>query len=179
MHTSWRPQTGRAAIGPLLAVALLMAACSGGDGEDNDAQPRDADVSEAAPGNAALPEEAAPPATPTPAPTATPAPPDPDSGETAYLFDPDEVRTYDITVSEENLAFLDADPAAEEYVEASLTFEGHGPREVGLRYKGSIGAWINCLEGTQGINLLGGEGGPGTSPRCRTRRARRCARSCP
>ncbi len=68
-------------------------------------------------------------------------------GDSDYLFDQELLHTFEIEISEENLAFLDADPAAEEYVEASLTFEGETLPEVGLRYKGSIGAFVGCTAG--------------------------------
>ena len=42
--------------------------------------------------------------------------------------------------------FLDSDPTAEEYVPATMTFEGE-TIEVGLRYKGSIGAFVGCVDG--------------------------------
>jgi len=50
-------------------------------------------------------------------------------------------------MTEEALAFLDADPGAEEYVEGVLSFEGEVVGTVGVRYKGSIGAFVNCLDG--------------------------------
>ncbi|MEM7140941.1 MAG: CotH kinase family protein [Actinomycetota bacterium] len=65
----------------------------------------------------------------------------------SFLFDQDQLHTFEIDLSEENLAILDADPSAEEYVEGEVTFAGE-TRTVGVRYKGSVGAWVNCLEGT-------------------------------
>lgn len=61
------------------------------------------------------------------------------------IFDQDRLHTFELTLSEEALAELDADPAAEEYVEGALTFEGTTVEPVGIRYKGSIGAWVGCL----------------------------------
>ncbi len=63
-----------------------------------------------------------------------------------YLFSQDELHTFELDLSEDDLAFLDADPAAEEYVEGTLTFEGE-TIPVGIRYKGSIGAFARCLDG--------------------------------
>ncbi len=63
-----------------------------------------------------------------------------------YLFAQDKLHTFELELSEEDLAFLDADPAAEEYVEGTLTFEGE-TIPVGIRYKGSIGAFVGCLDG--------------------------------
>lgn len=64
-----------------------------------------------------------------------------------YLFDQDQLHTYELTISDENLAFLDSDPAAEEYVEGSLTFEGETLDAVGIRYKGSVGSFLACTDG--------------------------------
>jgi spore coat protein CotH len=42
---------------------------------------------------------------------------------------------------------LDADPTAEEYVEGTLTFEGEEIGPIGVRYKGSVGAFLFCTDG--------------------------------
>jgi len=65
----------------------------------------------------------------------------------AFLFDSSVVRTYEVIVDEVDLAFLDNDPGAEEYVPAKLKFEGKEYPGVGLRYKGSVGAFSRCTEG--------------------------------
>lgn len=41
-----------------------------------------------------------------------------------YIFNQDELHTFELIIPEDNLAIIDADPAAEEYVEAMLVFEG-------------------------------------------------------
>ncbi|MFT7474437.1 MAG: spore coat protein CotH, partial [Verrucomicrobiales bacterium] len=64
-----------------------------------------------------------------------------------YLFDQNELRTFELIVSEDDLATLDADPAAEEYVDGTLLFEGQELSGVGVRYKGSVGAFVGCLDG--------------------------------
>ncbi len=64
-----------------------------------------------------------------------------------YLFDQDQLYTYELLIPEENLEFIDADPAAEEYVEGSLVFQGDTLTPVGIRYKGSIGAFVGCVSG--------------------------------
>jgi hypothetical protein len=66
--------------------------------------------------------------------------------DSAYLFDQASLRTFELTLTEEDLAFLDGDPVAEEYVPATLTFDGRS-LAVGLRYKGSVGAFVGCLDG--------------------------------
>ena len=53
---------------------------------------------------------------------------------TDELFDPASLHTFEFTVAESDLQFLDSDPTAEEYVPATMTFEGE-TIEVGLRYK--------------------------------------------
>ncbi len=72
------------------------------------------------------------------------------SDEAAYLFSPDVVRTYELRLSNQNLAFLDADPAKEEYVEGELVFEDQTIGPVGIRYKGSAGAFSGCTGGNMG-----------------------------
>ena len=64
-----------------------------------------------------------------------------------YIFDQDKLHTLDLEIPEDNLEFLDADPTAEEYVEGKLTFEGETISPVGVRYKGSVGAFIGCVGG--------------------------------
>ena len=63
--------------------------------------------------------------------------------EASYLFDPNQLRTYNIVVAPGDLAVLDQNPMAEMYVAAGLEFEGksYGPYKV--RYKGSAGAWLS------------------------------------
>jgi hypothetical protein len=64
----------------------------------------------------------------------------------AYLFDPEQLRTFELRLDEEDLAFLDADPKAEQYVPGELLFEGERI-QVGIRYKGSTGSFFGCLAG--------------------------------
>lgn len=79
------------------------------------------------------------------------APPEPErrylSGDSEYLFDQDTLHTFEINVSEALLATLNEDPAAEEYAEGSLTFEGETIAPIGVRYKGSVGAFVGCTDG--------------------------------
>lgn len=64
-----------------------------------------------------------------------------------YIFDQDKLPTFEINLPIAHLQKIDNDPAAEEYVEGSLTFEGETISPVGVRYKGSVGAFVNCLSG--------------------------------
>lgn len=70
--------------------------------------------------------------------------------DAAFVYDGREVRTYELRLSAENLALLDADPRAEQYVEGELLFEGRSYGAVGIRYKGSVGAFRGCTERPDG-----------------------------
>ena len=72
-----------------------------------------------------------------------------------YIFDQEKLHTFELNLPESALAQIDADPAAEEYVEGSLTFDGETISPVGIRYKGSIGAFVNCLSGNNWANPSG------------------------
>ena len=67
-------------------------------------------------------------------------------GDSDYLFNQEKLHTFELTLSDQNLAYLDSAPALEEYVPGTLTFEGE-TLPVGIRYKGSVGAWVGCLSG--------------------------------
>jgi spore coat protein CotH len=66
--------------------------------------------------------------------------------EAAFLFDHGVLREFDILIDEADLASIDADPVAEEYVPATLVFDGVEYPDVAVRYKGSVGAWVLCVE---------------------------------
>ena len=72
-----------------------------------------------------------------------------------YIFDQSKLPTFELDIPMDNLAQLNADPAAEEYVTASLTFEDETIGPVGVRYKGSIGAYVGCLSGDTWWNPSG------------------------
>lgn len=63
----------------------------------------------------------------------------------ADIFDQKMLRTFELKLAEKDLASIDADPTAEKYVPGSLVFDGKEYAQVGIRYKGSIGAWIFCV----------------------------------
>lgn len=69
------------------------------------------------------------------------------TGDSDYIFDQDKLLTFELKIPQSALATLDQDPAAEEYVEGSLIFEGDTISPVGVRYKGSVGAFVGCLSG--------------------------------
>ncbi len=78
-----------------------------------------------------------------------------EEGDADYIFDQEALHTFELSLSEDDLAFLDADPTAEEYVEGSLSFEDETVAKVGIRYKGSIGAFVNCLTGANPLQPSG------------------------
>lgn len=72
-----------------------------------------------------------------------------------YIFDQEKLHTFEIKLPQSALNKIDGDPAAEEYVEGSLIFEGDTISPVGIRYKGSIGAFVGCLSGNDWANPSG------------------------
>lgn len=81
-----------------------------------------------------------------------------DTGETdaaGYLFDPAQVRTYEVVLDPADWAALQDDPAAEVYVPGQLLFEGQVIDGVSLRYKGSYGSLFWCVD-RDGERIPGG-----------------------
>lgn len=76
------------------------------------------------------------------------------SDEIAFIYDQDALRSFELVLTPENMAKLDSDPVAEEYVPGTLIYDGVEYPNVGVRYKGSAGAWINCVEGSTPGNLF-------------------------
>jgi len=72
-----------------------------------------------------------------------------------FIFDQEEVHTYELLISEANIETLNSDPAAEEYVTGALVFNGDTLSPVGIRYKGSIGAFVGCLSSPDWTNPSG------------------------
>jgi len=62
-----------------------------------------------------------------------------------YIFDQENLRTYHLKISGEKLAEINANPSEEKYIDGMLIFEGDTISPVGIRYKGSIGAFRDCL----------------------------------
>ena len=62
-----------------------------------------------------------------------------------YIYNQEKVKTYELIIKKDDLAKINANPVGEEYVEAALIFEGDTISPVGVRYKGSIGAYAGCL----------------------------------
>lgn len=72
-----------------------------------------------------------------------------------YIYNQDKVRTFELIIKNDDLAKLNFDPTKEEYVEAALIFEGDTISPVGVRYKGSIGAYAGCLSNPDWANPSG------------------------
>lgn len=126
----------------LVVIGLFAAGCSGG---------RDHTASgDSGPGNTAglAPAAASPEST-------APAAPRWTTGDTDELFDPSVLHTFEINLPAENLAELDANPGAEEYVEGGLTFDGETIEPIGVRYKGSVGGFIGCTDGDNPFDKAG------------------------
>ena len=68
-----------------------------------------------------------------------------DNHSSDYIYDQNKLHRFDLYLSDENLEKINSAPAAENYVEGSLVFENKVISNVGIRYKGSIGAWVGCL----------------------------------
>ncbi len=64
-----------------------------------------------------------------------------------YIFDQSKLHTFELKIPGSALNELDKDPSAEKYVAGMLIFEGDTLSPIGVRYKGSIGAWVGCLSG--------------------------------
>ena len=62
-----------------------------------------------------------------------------------YIYNQEKVKTYELIIKKDDLAKINANPVGEEYVEAALIFEGDTISPVGVRYKGSLGAYAGCL----------------------------------
>ena len=72
-----------------------------------------------------------------------------------YIFDQKELRTYDLILPKSSLEEIDSDPVAEKYVEGMLVFENDTISPVGIRYKGSVGAFVGCTSGPDFANPSG------------------------
>ncbi len=64
-----------------------------------------------------------------------------------FIFNQDSLFTYEIIIPEAALMQLDGNPTAEKYVEASFRFNDETIGPIGVRYKGSVGAFQGCVSG--------------------------------
>ena len=72
-----------------------------------------------------------------------------------YIYDQNKLHRFDLYLTSDNLNEINNDPAAENYVQGYLVFEGKVLKNVGIRYKGSIGAWVGCLSNEDWTNPSG------------------------
>jgi spore coat protein CotH len=78
------------------------------------------------------------------------------------VFDPGELRSYNLILAASDLAQLDQNPAAEAYVPGMLEQGGQQYGPVGIRYKGSVGAFQPpCSAGN-----FGGQAGGAKTGKC-------------
>src|SRR5688572_14961924 len=106
-----------------IAVALLAVACgSSGELTGSDGGPGPADAGADRPDGA----PAAPGA--------------------AYLFDDGALRTYELVIAAEDWDWLNANALLEQYVPATLRFEGTEVGPIGVRYKGGYGTLTLCVD---------------------------------
>jgi hypothetical protein len=63
--------------------------------------------------------------------------------EAQYVFDQSVVRSYNLVIAQADLDAINANPAAEQSVSAIVEHEGQRIGPVGVRYKGSIGAFLS------------------------------------
>ena len=78
-----------------------------------------------------------------------------DSHSSDYIYDQDKLHKFEIFIDSDDLEEINNDPALEKYVNAHLVFENKVVKDVGIRYKGSIGAWVGCLSNNDWTNPSG------------------------
>lgn len=136
----------RSRIGAVAIVCLLLSAACSSSGVGETATTSGANSNPASTDSVAA-EAIETDALPDDEPTGEPLSYETESAD--VLFDQTVVHTFEIELPEAALAELDADPAAEEYVEGSLLFNGERLDAIGVRYKGSVGAFLGCTAGPQ------------------------------
>ena len=71
------------------------------------------------------------------------------------LFNQNNFPVFEINLPENALAYINSNPTAEEYVEGSLNYNGETISPIGIRYKGSVGAFVNGVSGEDWSNPSG------------------------
>ena len=69
------------------------------------------------------------------------------SMESDYIFDQNILHEFQLIIPEVSYKMINDDPTKEEYIEGALIFEGDTISPVGIRYKGSVGAFVGCTSG--------------------------------
>ena len=72
-----------------------------------------------------------------------------------YIFNQNTLHTFELSIPLKDLKQIDSDPVAEQYVEANLKFNGETISPVGIRYKGSVGAFVGSVSGNDWANPSG------------------------
>jgi spore coat protein H len=70
----------------------------------------------------------------------------PGDGDPALIFDESTIRTYELEVAPADWEWLNANATLEQYVPATLHFEGETYPEIGIRYKGGYGSLYSCFD---------------------------------
>ncbi len=71
------------------------------------------------------------------------------------LFRENHLPILEIDLPTGALNYINSDPSAEIYVEGSLTYNGETISPIGIRYKGSVGAFVGGLSGEDWLNPSG------------------------
>ena len=71
------------------------------------------------------------------------------------IFNQNNLPIIEINLPENALKYINSNPAAEEYVEGSLSYNGETISPIGIRYKGSIGAFVGGVSGNDWSNPSG------------------------
>jgi hypothetical protein len=132
----------------VIACAIVGAACSSSGGRDT-ATTTSTDLDQISTESVAAEAPEAPEADDQQAEAVEGEQPRYETQTADVLFDQNVVHTFEIELPAAALAELDADPVAEEYVEGSLLFDGERLEAIGVRYKGSVGAFLGCTAGPQ------------------------------
>ena len=70
----------------------------------------------------------------------------PIGGDSAVIFDESVIRTYEVDVAEDDWQWLNDNATLEEYVPATVHFEGETYSQIGIRYKGGYGSLFTCFD---------------------------------
>jgi hypothetical protein len=69
----------------------------------------------------------------------------------AFVFDESQIRTYELSLPDADWDQLNENAVAEQYVSATLTYEGQTIENIGMRFKGSFGSLYFCFQGGQRV----------------------------
>ncbi|MCJ8313887.1 MAG: CotH kinase family protein [Saccharospirillaceae bacterium] len=70
-----------------------------------------------------------------------------DSHQSDFIFDQNKLHRFDLLLEDNALSYLNDNPTDEIYTQGKLVFNNKILSEVGIRYKGSIGAFVECVSG--------------------------------